>query len=275
MAERRNRGNVKKAPTRATKRNAARRRLEIGADIQTSYFFMLNCLLHSRIHTGIESNSDVYDEDVNVYLAHLLNSQIDPVHLERVGRYIASSDDELHRMAADASSERERYLAYKTTADYLLLSIAVFDTIDRPKHYLPAVYHTPREVFIARAATYYAQAASYACKIHRGPNGISRVLQKLSDGFESYVHILTYMRGQYLGLLRRYSEGELFHLDRQVEEIRRGETIEQLRDEFLEAYSAWMKPESEQPRDELREELLRHAQRLSEIDPTFDFRLPA
>ena len=236
---------------------------------------MLNCLLHSRIHTGIESNSDVYDEDVNVYLAHLLNSQIDPVNMERVSRYIASSDDELHRMAEEASSDRERYLAYKTTADYLLLSIAVFDTVDRPRTHIPAALRTPRQVFIARAATYYAQAASYACKIHRGPDGVSRVLQKLSDGFENYVRILTYMRGQYLGLLKRYSEGELYHLDRQIEEIRRGETIEQLRDEFLEAYSAWMKPETEQTRDELREELLRHAQRLSEIDPTFDFRLPA
>jgi len=236
---------------------------------------MLNCLLHSRIHTGIESNSDVYDEDVNVYLAHLLNSQIDPANIERVGRYIASSDDELHRMAAGASSDRERYLAYKTNADYLLLSIAVFDTVDRERTHLSPIFKTPRQVFIARAATYYAHAASYACKIHRGPDGISRVLQKLSDGFENYVRILTYMRGQYLGLLKRFSEGELFHLDRQIEEIRRGETIEQIRNDFLEAYSAWMKPEPEKPRDELKEELLRQAQRLSEIDPSFDFRLPA
>ncbi|MCD4690752.1 hypothetical protein K8S17_04750, partial [bacterium] len=95
---------MKKAPTRATRRRGARRRLEIGTDVQTSYFFMLNCLLHSRIHTGIESNSDVYDEDVNVYLAHLLNSQIDPVNMERVARYVASSDDELFRMVEAAPS---------------------------------------------------------------------------------------------------------------------------------------------------------------------------
>jgi hypothetical protein len=266
---------VKKAPTRATARTGARRRLEIGTDVQTSYFFMLNCLLHSRIHTGIESNTDVYDEDVNVYLAHLLNSQIDPANIERAGRYIAASDDELFRLAESALSDRERYLIYKTNADYLLLSIAVFDTVDRGHTHLPAVLHTPRQVFIARAATYYAQAASYACKLHRSPNGVARVLQKLSDGFENYVRILAYMRGQYLGLLTRYSPGELFHLDRQIDEIRRGETIEQIRNEFLEAYSAWMKPKAGRKRDELREELLRHAQRLSEIDPTFDFRLPA
>lgn len=266
---------MKKAPTRATNRSGARRRLEIGADVQTSYFFMLNCLLHSRIHTGIESNTDIYDEDVNVYLAHLLNSQIDPPNIERVSRYVASSDDELHRMAAAAASDRERYLAYKTNADYLLLSIAVFDTVDRPRPNLPPALATPRQVYLARAATYYAHAASYACRINHGPNGISRVLQKLSDGFENYVRILTYMRGQYLGLLRRFSEGELFHLEREIDEIKRDEDIERVRDEFLEAYSAWMKPEPEKPREELREELLRQAERLHEIDPTFDFRLPA
>ncbi|MCD4690092.1 hypothetical protein K8S17_01380, partial [bacterium] len=186
-----------------------------------------------------------------------------------------SSDDELFRMVEAAPSDRERYLTYKTTADFLLLSIAVFDTVDRKCAHLPAVLRTPREVFIARAATYYAHAASYACKLHGSPNGIARVLQKLSGGFENYVRILTYMRAQYLGLLNRYSPGELFHLDRQIEDIRRGEAIEQVRNEFLEAYSAWMKTSDDVPREELRDELARQAQRLSEIDPDFDFNLPA
>ena len=47
-------------------------------DLQPTYYFMINCLLYSRMETGLVSNQDCYDEDVNVYLAHLLHSFINP-----------------------------------------------------------------------------------------------------------------------------------------------------------------------------------------------------
>ena len=42
-------------------------------ELQPTYYFMVNCLLYSRMETGLVSNQDFYDEDVNVYLAHLLS----------------------------------------------------------------------------------------------------------------------------------------------------------------------------------------------------------
>jgi len=35
---------------------------------------MLKCLLYSRLQTGLVSNKEYYDEDVNVYMAHLLQA---------------------------------------------------------------------------------------------------------------------------------------------------------------------------------------------------------
>ena len=51
---------------------------ESSRTIQPTYYFMINCLLYSRMETGLVSNQDFYDEDVNVYLAHLLHSFIKP-----------------------------------------------------------------------------------------------------------------------------------------------------------------------------------------------------
>ena len=262
---------LKNAPARSTRRRSVRRKLEIGADVQTSYFFMLNCLLHSRIHTGIESNADVYDEDVNVYLAHLLNSHMDASQIAANSEYIAGSDAELFRMIEEAGSDRQRYSIYKTNADFLLMSIAVFDTIDKPTPNRPAIFHTPRNIYIARAASYYAHAASHATKLSCGTSRVGLTLQKLSDRFEDYVQILTYMRGRYLNLLKRYSPGELFHLDRQIDEVERGEAIELMRDAFLDTYHEWMKTHE----DGLQEKLLEQAELLKELDPAFDFQLPA
>jgi hypothetical protein len=271
MAERCRHSNMKRTVTRAAVRRRPRRKLEVGADVQTSYFFMLNCLLHSRVHTGIESNSEFLDEDVNVYLAHLLNAHIDPRYLERVAQYIATDDASLHRMIDGCGDQRYRYMVYKSTADFLLMSVAVFDLFEARRYNRPSAFHTPKDAYVSRAASYYALAASHASRLHGGASTVGSTLRKLCDGIASYVKILSYMRGQYLGFIGRYSSGELFHLDRTVEEVRRQEVIEELRNDFLDTYHAWLKTRSPDVKERLKEQ----ADRLKEIDPAFEFTPPA
>lgn len=271
MAERCRHSNMKRTATRPAVKRRPRRKLEVGADVQTSYFFMLNCLLHSRVHTGIESNSVCHDEDVNVYLAHLLNAHIDTRYIERVGQYIAADDASLHRMIDGCGDVRYRYMVYKSTADFLLMSVAVFDLFEARRYNRPSVFHTPKDVYVGRAAAYYALAASHANRLDRGACPIGSTLRKLADGLGSYVKILSYMRGQYLGFISRYSSGEMFHLDRTIEEIRRQEVIEELRNDFLDTYQAWLKTRLPEVKAKLKEQ----ADRLREIDPAFDFTPPA
>jgi hypothetical protein len=265
------RGNTKKTASRATPRRTARGRLDTGADVQTSYFFMLNCLLHSRVHTGIESNSEFYDEDVNVYLAHLLNAHIDPSHIARTSELLAPDDATVHRMIADAPSDRHRYNVYKANADFLLIGVTVFDIYEDRHYNRHPAFHVPSESRIGRAALYYALAASYAGKLGRGPASLAPTLLKICEGIEDYVRILAYLRGHYLDLIRRYSPGELFHLERSIQEIERGEMIERMRNEFLDTYHAWLKTGV----SDLKKKLSEQARLLKEIDPTFEFKPPA
>jgi len=271
MAERCHHSNMKRTVTRAALRRRAKRKIEIGTDVQTSYFFMLNCLLHSRVHTGIESNSIFYDEDVNVYLAHLLNAHIDPRYLERAAAFVATDDAALHGLLGDHPDDRHCFSVYRSTADFLLMAVSVFDLFDARHMNRLSHFHTPKEVYVGRAATYYALAASYATKLERGRSAVGCTLRKISDGIDGYVRILSYMRGQYLGFIHRYTSGELFHLDRTIEEIRRQETIEVLRNEFLDTYHEWMKSREPDAKERLKE----RAQRLKEIDPAFEFTPPA
>lgn len=231
---------------------------------------MLNCLLHSRVSIGIESNSVVYDEDVNVYLAHLLNAHIDPRYLLRVAPYVAATDADVAQ-ALDQADIRTRYNTYKANADFLLLAVSVFDLFDEPKHSRQVVLRTPKQVYVGRAAAYYALAASCASRLERGESTIACTLHKISEGIDDYVRILSYMRGQYMDFIRRYSSGELFHLDRSIDQIEQNETIEQMRNEFLDTYHAWMKTGVK----ELKRKLKEQARLLREVDPTFEFTPPA
>ncbi|MBN2565493.1 MAG: hypothetical protein JXB46_07255 [Candidatus Eisenbacteria bacterium] len=270
MTERAHRAKTKEKKHRTPSRRRSRK-LDIGTGVQTSYFFMLNCLLHSRVSIGIESNSVFYDEDVNVYLAHLLNAHIDPRYLQRVSRYIAYTDTGLAASLDGDPDCRRKYETYKANADFLLMAVSVFDLYDEPRHSRPFALRTPKRVYVARASMYYSLAASYACKLERGQSSVAGTLSKLAEGIEDYVRILSYMRGEYLDFIRRYSPGELFHLDRAIEEIERDLTIEQMRDEFLDTYHAWMKTGA----DDLKARLEEQAGVLREIDPTFDFKLPS
>jgi hypothetical protein len=271
MVKRRLKGRTQGKAPRTAERRSPLRKLETDTDVQTSYFFMLNCLLHSRVHLGLESNSEIFDEDVNVYLAHLLNAHIDAKYLTRVTRYIAQSDADIARIASDGGDARRCYSVYKANADFLLMAVSVFDLFDEPRHSIQFPLRTPKHVYVGRTAAYYSLAASYASKLANGQCAISETLMKISDRIESYVRILSYMRGQYLDFVRRYSEGELFHLDRVLQEVEKDFTIEQMRNEFLDTYHAWMQTGIE----ELKEKLTKQAELLKELDPSFEFTPPS
>src|SRR5499433_452495 len=225
---------------------------ETDRNLQPTYYFMINCLLYSRMETGLVSNQDFYDEDVNVYLAHLLHSFINPEYVEQSKKFLSKYDTDVFRHLQGSSDARLKYLIYKTNADFLLISIGIFDNpmasaANRTK------LQPSEEAYVGRGKTYYHFAYSYSQQMHRKNAGISDVLEKLSVGFEKYLRILSHMRGEYLDLMKRLSEGEVFHLERTVNEAGRQEQIRAKQDQLLELYSAWRAS----PSAELEEDMQR------------------
>jgi len=239
-------------------------------DLQPTYYFMINCLLYSRMETGLVSNQDCYDEDVNVYLAHLLHSFINPEYVEQSRKFLSKYDTDVFRRLATSTDARLKYQIYKTNADFLLVSIGIFDN--------PAAAGAARarlqpseEAYVGRGKTYYHFAYTYSQQMHRKNAGVSEVLEKLSKGFEKYLRILSHMRGEYLDLMKRFSQGEVYHLERSVDEHSRQETLRVKQDELLELYSAWRSA----PLPETVESLERVVSEIRQINPAFRFELPA
>ena len=242
---------------------------EAGRRPEPTYYFMINCLLYSRMETGLVSNQDYYDEDVNVYLAHLLHSFLNPEYVEQSKKYLSKYDADVFRRLQSSNDARLKYVIYKTNADFLLVSIGIFDQPMAPEatgeHPKPA-----EEAYVGRAKTYYHFAYSYSQQISRRQSGVSEVLEKLSVGFEKYLKILSHMRGEYLDLGRRFSDGEVFHLERTVNEAGKQEQIKAKQDQLLELYSTWRR----QPTPELEADMDRLARDIRELNPDFRFALP-
>src|SRR6476620_6095776 len=212
-------------------------------DLQPTYYFMVNCLLYSRMETGLVSNQEFYDEDVNVYLAHLLHSFINPEYVDQSKKFLSKYDTDVFRRLSTSSDARLKYLIYKTNADFLLISIGIFDNAAGagPGR---AKLQPAEEAYIGRGKTYYHFAYSYAQQVHRKNQGVSEVLEKLSVGFEKYIKILSHMRGEYLDLVQRFSEGEVYHLERAVNESARQDLIKAKQDQLLELYTQWQQEPS-------------------------------
>ena len=246
-------------------------------ELRPTYHFMMKCLLYSRMETGLISNQDFYDEDVNVYIAHLLDSMIQPEQFARARRYLSPYDTEVFRRLANSKDARLKYTLYKTNADFLLISLGIFDNPDAvlpegvPAH--TAVREAMRpteEATIGRGRTYYRFAYSYSQVIHGRNAAISDVLEKLSTNFDKYLRILMHMRGEYLDLLKRLSSGEIYHLERVANEDQRIECLKDKHDQFLDLYLEWKRTGAEDVRDRIS----RLIREIRELDPNFRFEMP-
>src|ERR1051325_10148890 len=158
---------------------------ETSRELQPTYCFMINCLLYSRMETGLVSNQDFYDEDVNVYLAHLLHSFINPEYVEQSKRFLSKYDTDVFRRLATSTDARLKYLVYKTNADFLLISMGIFDNPIMAAASRSRVQPS-EEAYIGRGKAYYHFAYTYSQQMPRKKAGVADVLEKLSHGFEKY-----------------------------------------------------------------------------------------
>jgi hypothetical protein len=244
-----------------------------------TYLFMMKCLLYSRMETGLVSNKDYYDEDVNVYIAHLLNSFIHPDYIERARPYLSKYDTEVFRRLARSRDARLKYTLYKTNADFLLVSLGIFDNPEMTfENGIPgtavgsdrAFLRPLEEAYVGKGRTYYRFAYSYSQQVHGRNTAIGEVLEKLSSGFDKYLRILSHMRGEYLNLLRSLSRGEIYHLERVVNESQRQQILRQKQDQLLDLYLDWKRTRD----TNVREQMEALQKEIREMAPEFRFQVP-
>ena len=247
-------------------------------DVRPSYYFMMRSLLHSRLDLDESAEEGAGEEDVNVYLAHLLQAFSDPAYLEGAKPYLHRYDHEVFRRLARSTDARLKYKIYKTNADFLLVSIGVFDNpelalLSRLPRVSRRLYRRNLEpsesAVMGRGRTYYEFAYQYSQLVPRRRPALTQVLEKLSEGFDRYTRILAHLRGEYLDIVAELSRGEVYHLERTVNSQRQREVLRERQDAFLDAYADWRRTHADAERRRLDEAV----KALQEVDPSFRFDL--
>jgi hypothetical protein len=235
---------------------------------EPTFFFMLNCLLLTRASTDPDDCEKRFEEEVNVYLANLLTAFSNPSHIERLRPHLSDHDIEVFRRLQHSADARLKYTIYKANADLMLFSIGMFDSAGEKSIPLGPIFRHGTQGQMGRGQTYYHFAFSYSKRLPGLRDTMSEVLEKLSIGFDKYATILSHVRGEYFDIVKRLSDGEIYHLGRSVKESGKKMLIERKEDEFLDAYMAWKNLGTQ----EARGRVIELARELRELNPDFTYK---
>jgi hypothetical protein len=174
-------------------------------------YFLAEQLLEARRESMFPTNGEGPDEDVNVYLVHLLAEFLEGHHDARVqwgaGPVILPPGKELGRGA--------RANWYRVNADHRLLYLGLMNRGDglrrRRIHFgMTAAETRNRDLGVGRSC--YGMAANLLEGRSGAFTGLMPVMRKLETNFEDYIHVLGVLATRRLGLGATLSEGDLAEL---------------------------------------------------------------
>ena len=224
------------------------------------FFYMLNAYLCSRLDTECESDQD---EEVNVYMAHLLHSLVDGSFYTENAGVLANTPLDVFSKVEDGGN-RHKIKVYRTNADHRLVAFGLFSGLAGHQGlYRKAMTHP--EAYLEQAQQYYGWAASFSQRLPGKYAGLTSALHKLARDFETYHSVLNHMGANYMGLMARLSPGEVFHIERQAHEGALPAMRQQALDQMLDAYGRWRR----EPSAEHRKVFSAACARYQEMDPNF------
>ena len=235
-------------------------------DAAPNVAFMIHGLLSSRVEMGLSDDS-AYEDDVNIYLAHLLCTYVQPPPSWHGYEYVSSYDSSVFEQVRHSTDARFKYTVYRANADHILMLMGIFHNPSGGRQTsLAAPLRIDDDTRAGRGKAYYDYASTYSACLHGRTSAITGVLGKLASGYERYLRLLGHLRVEYLNLIDRLGPGAMYRLERSVLAL----DLARARDAFLDAYAAWQR----QPTPELCARLQQTAADLRRLDPEFRFELP-
>ncbi|MBI4372491.1 MAG: hypothetical protein HY585_02040 [Candidatus Omnitrophica bacterium] len=227
--------------------------------------FLLNSLLKSRAACRLVSNKSEFDEDVNIYLAHLLFAASLPDYQDAIQRYLGTNVSEMAELMEKNDDRIIRYFIYKVNADHLLVHLGIFKDLENEHH----AFGKSESQFSSMAQNYYKQAASYNRRIYRRQTAIGSVLEKLGRSFDRYKTILRFARKEFFHFASQFHDESFQKFCEDMSRYENEERRHRLMDQFLDAYAEWVGTRNQSVRLKLEE----YAKTLRVLDPGFSFDL--
>ncbi len=227
--------------------------------------YLLGIIIKTRQESNFPSNSLTYDEDVNVYLAHLLFAVSLPEYHDMAEPYLSLDSSDILKWVRATEDRILRYFIFKVNADHILIHSAIFDDLTETKK-IGLMKKSPKH-YRELAKLYYDQSAAYHKKIYRNRTGVVEVLQKLSTYFESYQELLKRVRRDYFDFVNGFRDQAFHQFMHEVKNYETSVSRKTKMDRFLELYADWLQTKN----PELRAPISGLASELARLDPEFRF----
>jgi hypothetical protein len=201
---------------------------------QPFHFYLMEQLLEARSQSPFPTNGAGPDEDVNVYLAHLLTGFLTGAPDFRVG---PGSDPLLHPPSKN-SPRGWRSEWYRVNGDHRLIYQGLFDRGDGLRRRRIEFGRTEEETRKRdRMAGAFCYRAAADVLEHRSESsaGLVAVLRKLDRHYDDYIQVLTVLATRRLGLGARLSDTNLSNLLRPAPDASADRELSPSMDDFLDA----------------------------------------
>ena len=171
-------------------------------------FFLMEQLLEARRESMFPTNGAGPDEDVNVYLSHLL-AEFLKGHQDARVQWGASP---LLLPPGKELGRRARADWYRVNADHRLLYQGLMNRGDGLRRWRVHFGMTPAETHnrdLITGRSCYGMAANLLEERSCANTGLAPVLRKLEENYEDYIHVLGVLATRRLGLGAVLSDDDL------------------------------------------------------------------
>jgi hypothetical protein len=199
-------------------------------------WFFMEQLLEARAASAHPTNGHRPDEDVNVYLAHLLEGLV----AEPRPAGLAAGATPLWQPPHRSLARRVQAARYRANGDHRLLCLGLFDRGDLLRRRAVPWGRDPRETRdhdLETGRRCYGLAANLLAGRGGAQAGLVPVLEKLAEGFAEYVQVLAVLGRRRLGLGAVLGEAELAGMLRGPAAAARGTTSTM--DDLLDLLNVW------------------------------------
>lgn len=229
--------------------------------------FLLSAIIKTKEENPQLVRKATVDEDVNVYLAHLMFAIALPEYHEMADPYLSKRSSDIMEWVKSTEDRTVRYFIYKVNADHLLMHTTLFHDLNA-KH--KTIFKSPEEYYQEQASLYYSEAAKYHQQMNRKKTGIANVLEKIATDFKYYQRILDLVREDYFTFVTTFREKHFRSFLNEVSLYEKENYYDQKMDEFLSAFYEW----NETQNDAMRAKAAQLAEDLKRMNPEFKFQFP-
>lgn len=232
----------------------------------SAIYFLLESILKIRNQNLEFSQDSRFDENVNIYLAHLLFAASLPEYHEMAAPFLSECPEEVFQWVRETEDPMLRYFIFKVNADQILLQSTIFDVGAESSERISSKQANVEEKHLT-AKMYYRHASQCHQMIYDRRTGVGEVLGKIAENFDFCRRIVLGIKSDYFKFIECLREKAFQKFLQQVSGYEKERQREVKLDQLLESYHRWL-----MTRDHfLKKRVFQLIGELQSLDPQFHF----